>query len=140
MNILSSECTSPFSEFQTNPLSNVHQIQLKKYEAAPYFFLFNQNLTYVNVIVCVNVILWSYPRTTDTQWRHKDIWKIGLMWQTKYAAAVPKTLGLGLNFWLCSEGYFFSRRQWSLELWFFLFLQPKFLLHRKLSSFFYRKA
>ena len=24
------------------------------------------------------------------------------MWQTKYAAAVPKNLGLGLNFWPCS--------------------------------------
>ena len=26
----------------------------------------------------------------------------------KYALAVPKNLGLGLNFRLCSEGYFFS--------------------------------
>ena len=25
------------------------------------------------------------------------------MWQTKYALAVPKNLGLGLNFRLCSE-------------------------------------
>ena len=30
------------------------------------------------------------------------------MWQTKYASAVPKNLGLGLNFRLCSEGYFLS--------------------------------
>ena len=30
------------------------------------------------------------------------------MWQTKYAAAIPKNLGLGLNFWPCSEGYFLS--------------------------------
>ena len=28
------------------------------------------------------------------------------MWQTKYASAVPKNLGLGFNFWPCSEGYF----------------------------------
>ena len=32
------------------------------------------------------------------------------MWQTKYALAVPKNLGLGLNFRPCSEGYFFSGR------------------------------
>ena len=34
------------------------------------------------------------------------------MWQTKYALAVPKNLGLGLglglNFWPCSEGFFLS--------------------------------
>jgi hypothetical protein len=30
------------------------------------------------------------------------------MWQTKYASAVPNNLGLGLNFWPCSEGYFLS--------------------------------
>ena len=30
------------------------------------------------------------------------------MWQTKYASAVPKNLGLGLNFRPCSEGYFLS--------------------------------
>ena len=30
--------------------------------------------------------------------------------QTKYASAVPKNLGLGLNFCLCSEGYFLSGR------------------------------
>ena len=29
------------------------------------------------------------------------------MWQTKYALAEPKNLGLGLNFRLCSYGYFF---------------------------------
>ena len=32
------------------------------------------------------------------------------MWQTKYALAVPKNLGVGVNFWLCSEGYFLSGR------------------------------
>ena len=30
------------------------------------------------------------------------------MWQTKYAAAIPKNLGLGLNFRPCSEGFFLS--------------------------------
>ena len=30
------------------------------------------------------------------------------MWQTKYAAAIPKNLGFGLNFRPCSEGYFLS--------------------------------
>ena len=30
------------------------------------------------------------------------------MWQTKYAAAIPKNLGVGVNFWPCSEGYFLS--------------------------------
>ena len=40
----------------------------------------------------------------------KDIWKIGLMWQTKYASAVPKNLGVGVNFRPCSEGYFLSGR------------------------------
>ena len=36
------------------------------------------------------------------------------MWQTKYASAVPKNLGL--NFWPCSEGFFFSLRPWSVFL------------------------
>ena len=34
------------------------------------------------------------------------------MWQTKYASAVPKNLGLGLNFRPCSKGYFLSGRGW----------------------------
>ena len=34
----------------------------------------------------------------------KNIWKIGPMWQTKYVSALPKNLGLGLNFQPCSEG------------------------------------
>ena len=38
----------------------------------------------------------------------KDIWKIGPVWQTKYAAAIPKNLGVGVNFRLCSEGHFLS--------------------------------
>ena len=31
--------------------------------------------------------------------------KIGPMWQTKYASAVPKNLGVVVNFRPCSEGY-----------------------------------
>ena len=31
------------------------------------------------------------------------------MWQTKYAAVIPKNMGLGLNFRLCSEGYLLSK-------------------------------
>ena len=49
------------------------------------------------------------PRTMDTQWRHKS--KISVkLWQTKYASAVPKNLGVGVNFRPCSEGYFLSGR------------------------------
>ena len=40
--------------------------------------------------------------------------KIGPMWQTKYAAAVPKNLGVGVNFRPCSEGYLLSERPWSV--------------------------
>ena len=36
------------------------------------------------------------------------------MWQTKYAATIPKNLGLGLNFGPCSEGYFLSGRPYSV--------------------------
>ena len=36
--------------------------------------------------------------------------KIGPMWQTKYASAVPKNLGLGVDFRPCSEGDFLSGR------------------------------
>ena len=38
------------------------------------------------------------------------------MWQTKNALAVPKNLGLGLNFWPCSEGYFLSGRPQSVSI------------------------
>ena len=30
------------------------------------------------------------------------------MWQTKYALAVPKKLGVGVDFWLCSEDNFLT--------------------------------
>ena len=36
------------------------------------------------------------------------------MWQTKYAAAIPKNLGVGVNFRPCSEGYFLSGRPQSV--------------------------
>ena len=40
----------------------------------------------------------------DTDYEHpmkaqiKDIWKIGLMWQAKYASAVPKKFAIGIEF------------------------------------------
>ena len=37
------------------------------------------------------------------------------MGQTKYASAVSKDLGLGLNFRPCSEGYFFFGRPQSVD-------------------------
>ena len=37
------------------------------------------------------------------------------MWQTKYASAVPKNLGLGLNLWPCSEGYFLFGHPYSVQ-------------------------
>ena len=39
------------------------------------------------------------------------------MLQTKYALAVPKNLGLGLNFRPCSEGYFKDKLQEWMEHW-----------------------
>ena len=36
------------------------------------------------------------------------------MWQTNYASAVPKTLGVGVSFRPCSEGYFLSGRPQSV--------------------------
>ena len=38
------------------------------------------------------------------------------MWQTKYALAIPKNLGVGVNFRQCSEYYFLSGRPYSV-LW-----------------------
>ena len=38
------------------------------------------------------------------------------MWQTKYASAVPKKLGGGVNFCPCSEGCFLSGRLLSMHL------------------------
>ena len=38
------------------------------------------------------------------------------MWQTKYTSAVPINLGVGVNFWLCSESYFLSGRPYSVSL------------------------
>ena len=36
------------------------------------------------------------------------------MWQTKYASAVPKNLGVEVNFRPCSEGHFLSGRPYSV--------------------------
>ena len=37
------------------------------------------------------------------------------MWQTKYPLAIPKNLGVGVNFRPCSEGYFLSGRPQSVS-------------------------
>ena len=39
--------------------------------------------------------------------RNLKFWAKG---QTKYASAVPKNLGLGFDFWPCSEGDFLTGR------------------------------
>ena len=36
------------------------------------------------------------------------------MWQTKYASAVPKNLGVGVDFRSCSEGDFLTGRPQSV--------------------------
>ena len=38
------------------------------------------------------------------------------MWQTKYASAVPKNLGLGFDFWPCSEGDFLTGLPQSVDM------------------------
>ena len=35
------------------------------------------------------------------------------MWQTKYASAIPKNLGVGVDFRSCSEGNFLTGRPYS---------------------------
>ena len=40
----------------------------------------------------------------------KEIWKFVLMWKTKYASAIPKNVGVGVDFRPCSEGDFPTRR------------------------------
>ena len=36
------------------------------------------------------------------------------MWQTKYTSAIPKNLGVGVDFWPCSEDNFFTGRSYSV--------------------------
>ena len=61
----------------------------------------------VCVISCISATTdYGYPMKAKI----KDIWKIGPMWQTKYALAVPKNLGLGFDFWPWSEGNFLNER------------------------------
>ena len=56
------------------------------------------------------------PICTTTDYGHpmkaqiKEIWNFGPMRQTKYALIVPKNLGWGFDFWLCSDGDFLTRR------------------------------
>ena len=66
--------------------------------------------------VLLNVLLDSDEIGHHTDYGHpvkayiKEIWKFGPMWQTKYASAVPKNLGLGFDFRPCSEGDFLTER------------------------------
>ena len=95
----------------------------QKYEVILRIFLLNgkrkffrtnyQN--YVIITCATSNFTLIYPpkqglRTPNEGKWIKNIWKIGLMWQTKYASTVTKNLGLGLNFRTCSEGYFLSGR------------------------------
>ena len=59
-----------------------------------------------------------WTQTTDTQRRYKSkiFVRFGLMWQTKYALAVSKNLGLGFDFWPCSEGDFLTGCTYSVIL------------------------
>ena len=53
------------------------------------------------------------------------------MWQTKYASAVPKNLGVGVSFGPCSEDYFLSWRPQSVSI---LIGQPKLFLFHKVQK------
>ena len=46
------------------------------------------------------------------------------MWQAKYASAILKHLGVGLNYRPCSEDYFLFGRPWSVGLILFQSLKP----------------
>ena len=46
---------------------------------------------------------------TPNEGINQKIWKFGPMWQAKYALAVPKDLGVGVDFWPWSEGDFFHQ-------------------------------
>ena len=38
------------------------------------------------------------------------------MWQTEYALAELKNVGVPVDFWLCSEGDFLTKRKYSLAM------------------------
>ena len=65
---------------------------------------------------CLGTNVSKFTLATNTDYGHpmkakiKETCKFGPMWQTKYAAAIPKNLGVGVNFRPCSEGYFLSGR------------------------------
>ena len=69
-----------------------------------HFKIFTSKLRHLLVEKRTILSIWLSSQTTDTQ-RNMKIWA---EWQTKYASAVPENLGLGLNFWPCSEGFFLS--------------------------------
>ena len=60
------------------------------------------------------IVFCQIGKTTDNghpmEAQIKEIWNFGLMWQTKYAPAIPKNLGLGFDFWPCREGDFLTGR------------------------------
>ena len=71
------------------------------------------------VLFCIKLDIACITDYGHPWWRHKseiwDIWKIGPMWQTKYASAVPKNLGVGVNFRPFSESYFLSVSPWLVS-------------------------
>ena len=91
---------------------NSHGTELDMVVATKDFFMFRNIVTITD---------YGHPMKA---WI-KHIWKIGPIWQTKYASAVPKNLGLGLNFGravktISSLGVRSPRSQW-LNLWDFKF-------------------
>ena len=70
----------------------------------------HSKLIEVGASICqISVLSNVYPHGLRT-----PISKIGPMWQTKYASAVPKNLVVGVNFRPCSEDYFLSGRPKSV--------------------------
>ena len=86
----------------------------RSFRTGPKNFLEDRSVQDLKIAKRTSKDLFFNPETTDyghpMKAQIKDIWKIGPMWQTKYAAAVPKNLGVGVNFRPCSEGYLLSGR------------------------------
>ena len=64
------------------------------------------------------------------------------MWQTKYASAIPKNLGLELNFWPCSKSYLLTGRPQSVVHCELVYIHPTDYGHpvRKSPSVHVRKS
>ena len=52
----------------------------------------------------LSMVIYTYPRTTDTQWRHTS--KTSEIFGPNVASAVPKYLGLGCKYRPCSAAHF----------------------------------